>query len=156
MVTTHFWPCRVSWRAAIGHRTCARLGKRNGPILSSSPSVWSSGCPSAWCTYTSPLQSTRRHFIYQRSSDSINWFGPNVRLGTFKLWISYGFKRNVANRFCLFSPLIQPKVAVSVVQILFRPKATISEFAFSHTSVVILYRKTSWLIQRNPWSSRDK
>ncbi len=65
----HFWPCHVSWRAATGCRTCARPGKRIGPVLSSSPSIWTSECRSAWCTYTSPLQEgTKRHIIYQEPS----------------------------------------------------------------------------------------
>lgn len=72
VLRAHFWPCHVSWKAATGCRTCARPGKRIGPVLSSSPSVWTSECRSAWCTYTSPLQeSTRRHFIYQEPSHDI-------------------------------------------------------------------------------------
>lgn len=56
LVMSHFWPCRVSLKAASGCRTCAHPGRRIGRVPSSFPSVWSSGCPPACCTCTFPLQ----------------------------------------------------------------------------------------------------
>lgn len=63
----HFWPCRVSSRGASGCRTCVHPGKRIGRVPSSFPSVWSSGCPPAWCTCIFPLQRSTMSFItYQK------------------------------------------------------------------------------------------
>lgn len=147
----HFWHGHVSSRGATGCRTCAHPGKRIWRVPSSFPSVWSSECQPAWCTYTSPLQeSTRLLTIYQKPSCfHLCWPGLSEIHEDHQSYRGSLCKSNIqCVKRCTSGVWAWP-----FFHLIYQKLLWFQVLWNTGTCVVLVCRKTLWQHQRNPWSS---